>query len=203
VYGRQPSDVTHISEEYGGAPDTLQASTAYAEGKRAAETLCAAYAAQYGVQSTIARCFAFVGPYLPLDIHFAVGNFIGDALRGGPVRVNGDGTPFRSYLYAADLAIWLWTVLFRGKAMRAYNVGSSEAVTIEQLARVVAGAVEPPAPVVVAQRAIAGNVVHRYVPAVRRAETELGLRQTIALADGIARTIGWHARTNRRARVAP
>ena len=160
----------------------------YAEAKRAAEMLCAVYADAH-LQPTIARCFTFVGPYLSFDVHFAVVSFIRDALRGGPIRVSGDGTPCRSYLYAADLAIWLWTILLLGTAMRPYNVGSASAVTIQELARVVAQTVGPDLPIVVAQQPIAGKPAERYVPDITRAEAELGLRPIVSLEDGIGRTV--------------
>lgn len=191
VYGPQPAALTHLPEDYAGAPDPANARNVYAEGKRAAEMLCAVNA-DAQLQPTIARCFTFLGPYMPLDVHFAVGNFIRDGLAGGPIRVSGDGTPYRSYLYAADLAIWLWTILLRGQTMRPYNVGSAVDVTIEELAHLVAKTFAPPVPVVVARAANVGAPPARYVPAVTRAETELGLEVTVPLADGIRRTVAWH-----------
>jgi len=191
IYGRQPTDLTHVPEEYTGGPDSADAGQVYAEAKRTAELLCAIYADAH-LQPAIARCFAFVGPYLSLDVHFAVVSFIRDALQGGPIRISGDGTPYRSYLYAADLAIWLWTILLRGRSMRPYNVGSATALTIQELASLVAHTFAPPVSIDVARAAKAGASVERYVPAVTRAETELGLRLTVPLAEGIRRTVGWH-----------
>ena len=195
VYGKQPPDLTHIPEDYVGGPDTMDPRSAYGEGKRLAELLCVLYARQYGIETKIARGFAFVGPYLPLDIHFAIGNFIRDGLRGGPIQVKGDGTPYRSYLYAADLAIWLWTILLRGELCRPYNVGSAEALRIAELAHGVAQTFTPPVAVQIAKAATPGQPAERYVPATQRAETELNLHQWITLPEGIRRTVRWHSET--------
>jgi nucleoside-diphosphate-sugar epimerase len=192
VYGRQPPEITHLPEDYLGGPIPTEPHSAYGEGKRAAELLCTLYARQFGLEPKIARCFAFVGPYLPLDIHYAIGNFLQDALLGGPIRIGGDGTPFRSYLYAADLAIWLWTILLRGQALRPYNVGSETALTIRDVARAVANQSEPPLEITVARAPYPGHAAERYVPSVGRAQTELGLRETFALSKALAHTVGWH-----------
>jgi len=192
VYGRQPSELTHISENFAGAPDLLDPASAYGEGKRAAELLCSLSAGQPSLEIKIARCFAFVGPYLPLDAHFAIGNFIRDGLRGGPVQVRGDGTPYRSYLYAADLAVWLWTILFRGRSCRPYNVGSEESFTIRQVAEAVAQAFQPARRVMVDQEPASGKAAQRYIPGTKRVQEELGLQTRINLKDSIQRTIAWH-----------
>ena len=194
VYGKQAPEVAQVSEDYTGAPDVTNPGSAYAEGKRLAEFMCAVYHKKYGLETKIARCFAFVGPYLPLDAHFAVGNFIRDALRGGPVRVGGDGTPHRSYLYAADLAIWLWHILFRGAPCRPYNVGSDADVTIADLAGTVAGVCQPRPEVLVAKAPPPGKPDERYVPSIERASLELGLRPLIDLPEAIKRTMNWYAR---------
>jgi len=191
VYGRQPPDLGRVPEEYTGGPDPTNLRQVYAEGKRAAETLCGLYA-DAALQPVIARCFAFVGPYLPVDAHFAVGNFIRDALRGGPIRITGDGTPYRSYLYAADLAIWLWTILVCGQPMRPYNVGSEEAVSILDLAHLVARQTGLTSGVRTALTPTPGAPAERYVPSTERARAELGLNVRVDLAEALARTIERH-----------
>ncbi len=192
VYGKQPPDLTHVPEDYAGAPATTGSKSAYGESKRAAELLCALHARRYGFAATIARCFAFVGAHLPQDSGYAIGNFIRDAAAGGPIRVQGDGTPFRSYLYAADLAIWLWTILCRGESCRPYNVGSGEEIRIASLAREVAEEVNPRATIEIASTPAPGEAPQRYVPRTARAESELGLKVLIARREGIRRTAAWH-----------
>jgi dTDP-glucose 4,6-dehydratase len=192
VYGRQPSELIDVPEDYSGAPPTVDAASAYGEAKRASEFLCAAYARQYGFVAVIARLFAFAGPYLPLDSNFAVGNFVRDVLGEGPIRIAGDGTPYRSYLYGADLAIWLWHLLVRAETARPYNVGSSEPISIADLARVVADVVSPAAAVEIAEQPKPGVPPSRYVPSVKRAESEFGLRPLIPLDEQIRRMYEWN-----------
>ena len=191
VYGPLPTGMTHVPETYMGGPDSLLAASAYGEGKRVSEWLMA-QAAIDGLSFTVARMFAVVGPHLPLDKHFAVGNFLRAAMKGEEIVVNGDGTPHRSYLYAADMAAWLWAVLLRGQLGRAYNVGSDESISISDLARRVCRVLDRPIRLNILQAAKPGMGASHYVPDISRAQTELSLSPPLCLDEAIARTARWH-----------
>lgn len=192
VYGRQPANLSNIPESFAGAPDPLNQSSAYGEGKRASELMCTLSQNDSKLECKLARCFAFVGPGLTLDGNFAIGNFIRDAIADRPISILGDGTPLRSYLYAADLAIWLWTILFRAPAGQAFNVGSEEAISISDLARTVAATLNPQLEIRVAREPDLHAAPVRYVPSTQLAQQVLGLQQTIDLRESIRRTAAWH-----------
>jgi hypothetical protein len=167
----------------------LQMFTARATNRR---TSCALYQSRGDLECKIARCWAFCGPHLPLDRHFAIGNFIRDVLADRPIQIMSDGTPTRSYLYAADLAVWLWTILFRAPALVPFNVGSEHDISILELAETVAATLNPRTEIRVAQQAVSGTPPLRYVPCVARARELLGLRETIGLEECIRRTARWY-----------
>jgi nucleoside-diphosphate-sugar epimerase len=202
VYGRQPPELTHLPEDFAGAPDPFDPRSAYGEGKRLAELLCTLYARKHGLEPKVARCFSFVGPYLPLDGPFAVGNYLRDGLRGGPIQVDGDGTPYRSYLYAADLAAWLWTLLFQAPPCRAYNVGSDRALTVAEVARAVAAACGPGCQVILNRPLVPGRPADRYVPSVARARAECRLEVRVGLEEALRRTLAWHRQGQAERRAA-
>lgn len=112
VYGAQPSDLDHIDETYEvkDVADLPEAKRVYAFAKREAEKAFKALGEQ-GINVSVARCFAFVGRWIPRDQHFAIGNFIEDGLQGKPIQVKATFPVYRSYMYADDLVIWLMTMV--------------------------------------------------------------------------------------------
>ena len=184
VYSAQPRPIsetddtgnrgTSIAEQFGAA-------------KRRAEQHAEASSAVRGV--TVARIFTLFGPRLPINGQFAIGQFLGDALEGQPVRVHGDGTPIRSYLYLADLAAWCWHLLDRGGSVRTFNVGASQQISIGDVATRVGDLAG--VRIIVETPPESGARPPCYLPAVERAQTELGLDAWTSLDDGLARTWAW------------
>jgi nucleoside-diphosphate-sugar epimerase len=193
VYGQDDAVINHLwVEGHAGPADYLSEKSVYGQSKRMMEIMTAMAAQTHGFRALITRCFAFAGPHLPLDSNYAIGNFIGDALAGRDIVVNGDGTPLRSYLYMADLVIWLLAILLRGKTCCPYNVGGDQAVSIAALARLVANCAGTDSKVVIKGQPVPSSAPSTYLPDLSRAETGLGLRVAISLEEGIRRCMAWH-----------
>ena len=192
VYGPQPQNEKSLSEDSAIRLSVNSAGSAYGVGKLAAEHLCALYADEFGLQTVIARCFAFMGRDLPLDVHFAIGNFVRDALWADEIVVKGDGSPLRTYLDQDDLAHWLLTLLQKGRPGEAYNVGSDEVVSIADLAHLVRNLIAPGKSVRILGEADPSQARSRYVPDISKAKRELDLDVTIPLAESIRRTAEAH-----------
>jgi nucleoside-diphosphate-sugar epimerase len=190
VYGRNPLiQGIGISESSPSGPIDLGIGAAYALGKRVAELQHYLHTAATRTSLVIARMWSFAGPLIPLDGHFAFGNFIRDALRKRPITIMGDGQDVRSYLYASDLAVWLWTLLLRGNGT--YNVGSDAPISIGNLAQLVdklgggagvrtLGSMRP------------ASQVDHYYPDITLAKRTLGLEVRIRVEESILRTIDWY-----------
>ena len=190
VYGPQPATLDRIDESYTGTPDRNDPAQRFGAAKRKAEQVGVA-SVKKGVGFVSARLFALVGPRLPLDGQFAIGNFFADALAGRTVDLNSDGTPVRSWMYAADMAAWCWTLLARGRAGAGYTVGSEEQVSLWDAAHRIAALSSPPVAVTRAKEPVSGALPQRYVPSIAVARDEFNLEPWIPLDDALARTWSW------------
>lgn len=183
VYGEQPNTLSHLSEEFSGLDSSLPEHDFYGRGKRVMEQLAQKELAH--TEITIARCFSFIGFGLPQ--HLAISQFINHALCGNPITVTGDGRTNRSYLYAADMAIWLLTILIRGKDKRAYNVGAPNSNTMLNIATTVRDIIAPSSNVTI-QAGNSETTRRSYIPSIQRISDELGVKVWTSTPSAIQRT---------------
>jgi nucleoside-diphosphate-sugar epimerase len=188
VYGKQPSSIEKISENYTETAKIDYNGFTYGESKRRAEFLGLAGSQKYGFNFKTARCFSFTGPHLDQKAHFAIGNFIRDALKNREIVISGDGTPLRSYLYSDDLIGWLMAILLDGKKGEFYNVGSDEVVSILALAEKVKSLLNPQIQIKVMGQKVEGILPERYVPSIEKAKSQLGVDIWTNLNEAIVHT---------------
>ena len=187
VYAPQPPELENIPETFPCEPVT-----GYGRYKLEAENVTLDVASAGGIEAILARGFAFVGPYLDLGVRFAAGDFLRRALNREPIVISGDGTPFRSYLYTAELAVWLWTLLLRGRSGEAYNVGAPTPVSIRELAESVSACVPGGLPIQILGTPQPGAKPPRYVPDVTKIARELGWKPRETFESGIRKTVEWY-----------
>ncbi len=192
VYGAQPLTLDAMPETFRGTLSSNPVTGLYAEAKRAAETLCSAYRTQHRLSIVNARPFAFVGPYQLLNRPWAINNFIRDAILGVPIRIMGDGETVRSYMYPSDMAWWFFHILVRGESGLSYNVGSSHAVTLNQLAEQIASNLAAPPKILLKTAGDAHLRQSRFVPDTTLAQQTLQLSIQVELTTALKRTISWN-----------
>ena len=144
------------------------------------------------IDVSIARCFAFVGPYLDLNAHYAVGNFIRDVINNDDIIIKGDGKPLRTYLYMADLVIWLFAILLKSKNKSIYNVGSSKEISIYELANKVANAANNYYGKIKVLNESNYLTSDYYIPNNYKIINELGVKENYTLDNAIKRTLEWN-----------
>jgi nucleoside-diphosphate-sugar epimerase len=134
VYGAQPTGAELIEEQSYGGFDILAPRACYAEGKRAAETICAAYQAQFGIECRVARFGHVYGPGMALDDGRVQADFAANVVAGQHIVLTSDGSAVRTYTYVADAIAGLFYTLLRGDQM-AYNIADPGGlVSIRRLA---------------------------------------------------------------------
>lgn len=140
--GRADVDGTFCwHEDDSGYVDTMQSRSCYPSSKRAAETLCAAYAAQYGLDVVVARpCHTYGANFTESD-NRAYAQFMRNVVSGEDIVMNSPGQQYRSWLYVKDCAEALRTILYKGVSGTAYNVADEQScVTIREFAEIIAEA---------------------------------------------------------------
>jgi nucleoside-diphosphate-sugar epimerase len=186
VYGEQPFGVSNIQETDSFKIDINNSKAAYSEGKRIAELYCSTYFEKYKVPVKIARCFAFVGPYLPLNTHFAIGNFINNVINNEDIVIKGDGSTTRSYMYASDLSIAIWKILLIGNNNKPYNVGVDTAYSLKEIALILKKKYGNNVQILNTNKDLPINI---YVPNIDILINELEIKHFVKIEEAIQKTI--------------
>lgn len=193
VYGEMPDHLERFSEGWERPQSSIPLSSAYAQGKVDAEALLKKATIDGKCQGLIARLFAFSGVHLPLDRHFAIGNFVRDAVCDQRITIRGNGSPIRSYLDGQDMSEWIFQIIESGSPEEIYHVGSERAISIKDLATLVSNRYElltdNPVKVDILDQSSPLDGVSRYVPSTERTRTQLNLKENIDLEESIDQMI--------------
>ena len=140
----------------------------------------------FKIKTSIARCFTFVGPWLPRKSNFAIGNFIDNVLNQKKIHVKANSKVFRSYMYSDDLVYWLTKICINAKIdTLILNVGSDKSIEIRSLAKLFARLFK----VKIKFNKLKGKKIDKYIPNIKESKIKLGLKIKYNLKDSIILTI--------------
>lgn len=198
IYGAASPDIEYAGESDYGALDPTLVRSCYPEGKRMAETYCAAYASQYGVPARVARIAHTYGPGIALGDGRVVGDFLRDVIAGRDITLNSAGTAVLSLTYLSDLVAGLWRALLLGDGF-AYNISTMESgciLTVRELAERLA-ALFPEKHISARFRETppgetAGYLRHKVPLLDSGAMYALGWRPKVSVEEGFRRVVGYY-----------
>ena len=184
IYGDPEVHPQH--EEYWGHVNTVGPRGVYDEAKRFQEAITMAYHTFHGLETRIVRIFNTYGPRMRLNDGRVLPAFIGQALRGEPMTVFGDGSQTRSFCYVDDLVGGI-VALLDSAVTGPVNIGNPHEFTIAELVEVVREVTGSSSPV--EYRPLPSDDPRQRQPDITRARTELGWEPHVALREGLARMI--------------
>ncbi len=179
-------------ESYWGNVNPIGPRSVYDEAKRFAEAISMAYQRVHRLQTRIVRIFNTYGPRMALDDGRVVPNFIGQALRGEPITVYGDGSQTRSFCYVSDLVEGIYRLLFSDE-VNPVNIGNTAEISMLEYAEVIkrlTGSSSPIIKVTPPNERIVDDPKQRQ-PDITRARAILGWEAQVSLEDGMSRTIDY------------
>jgi len=178
------------SEDYWGNVNPIGPRACYDEGKRAAETLFFDYWRQHNLKIKVVRLFNTYGPRMHPQDGRVVSNFIVAALAGNPITLYGDGSQTRSFCYVDDLIDGLMAMMSSPDSVTGpINLGNPGEFTVKELGAIVKEMTASPSEFEL--RPLPQDDPIRRQPDITRAKETLNWEPTIALRDGLARTVDY------------
>jgi nucleoside-diphosphate-sugar epimerase len=192
VYGRNRIEFNAPTEAEGAALPTNTDMGPYEKAKIVSELMLNEAFHDGLIDLRIARLYAFVGPLIPLDRHFAIGNFLRDAMLGNPIRLKSAGIDYRSWMSFSDLVRTL--LLFASNpSTNTLNFGSPEIMQIREAAEIVARVANTR--VVVEAEGSNATRPHYYFPNLEKFNSVIELPHQASLSESINDTLTWLLRT--------
>jgi len=188
VYGRPTAPLSARRPQTPISESLSDSDLFYGYGKLLSESLLIATAKQFGIRINIARLFSLIGPLLPLDKHYAIGNFLHDASRRKPIRLKSRGDSIRSWLYLGDLARYLLLLASRSDS-NIVDLGGEESMTLldaaDLIARMTGLTIEH------ARDVDNSSPGQSYIPNLEAIKSMFQLEGIRRLEESVALTLGW------------
>ena len=184
VYG--PQDVSIRNQIEGPISREQHSQSGYLNAKKASELLLSEASEAGLVESISPRLYAFAGPGIVLDQHFAVGNFLRDGLQGNQIVIKGNPSTVRSYMYPTDLVIWILTALLKPTNLNV-NIGSEAPISMFELGNLISDMTSKKGVQILGEN----HEISNYVPSTSCFRENYRVSEQISLSSGLESWIEW------------